>query len=156
MTAKVGGSVVAKAPKDAVWGVLADFANIANYTDQVKTSVSTSDVETGVGATRHCDLAPFGATEEKITEFQAGERMTVALFDTKGMPVKGSTTTFTLEELTPETTRLTMDAEVQPKGGVLAGFIGKRLKKRLPKGAQQLVGDLARSAERATSGSTAT
>lgn len=151
MTANVSASAVANVSKEAVWGVLADFSNIAKYTDQVKVSVSTSDDESGLGASRHCDLAPFGATEEKIIEFEPGERLVVSLFDTKGMPVKGSTTTFSLEVVTPTSTKLTMSAEVEPKGGALAGFVAKRLQKRLPKGAKQLVDDLARSAERATS-----
>ena len=52
------------APKKAVWDVLVDFANIADWTDQVATSFSIGDPVTGVGQGRHCDLSPAGAIDE--------------------------------------------------------------------------------------------
>ena len=151
MTTNVVATTTAKAPKHAVWEILADFSNIADYTDQVKTSVSTSEQPSGVGASRHCDLAPMGKTEEKILEFVPEDRMVVSLYDTKGIPVKGSKTTFSLKAVDENTTEITFSAEVEAKGGPLAGFVGKRLASRLPKGAQGLVEDLAASAEAAVS-----
>ena len=50
MPAFVEASVTANAPKEAVWKILADFPNIANYTDTVKASVSTSEEDFAVGA----------------------------------------------------------------------------------------------------------
>ena len=38
------------APRSAVWGVLADYPNIASWNSGVKTSVATSAETTGVGA----------------------------------------------------------------------------------------------------------
>lgn len=148
MRVPVSVKSTAKAPKSVVWEVLADFPNIQEYTDQVKVSVSTSENETGLGATRHCDLAPFGTTQEKILEFVPEEKMVVFLHDIKGLPVKTSNTTFSLHSVDDNTTEITFDAHVEPKGGVLKGLIGKRLEGRLPKGAQGLVDDLAASAEK--------
>ena len=148
MTVPVNVTTTAKAPKHVVWEVLADFPNIQEYTDQVKVSVGTSENETGVGATRHCDLAPFGTTEEKILEFEPEDRIVILLHDITGIPVKTSHTTFTLRSIDENTTELTFDARVEPKGGFLKGVIGKRLEGRLPKGAQGLVDDLAASAEK--------
>ena len=148
MPAKVMATTVANAPKQIMWEVLADFPNIANYTDSVKSSASTSDQETGVGASRHCDLAPLGTAEETIVEFNPGENIVISLYDTKGLPVKNSETTFSLTEIDSNTTRLTMRANVQAKGGVFAGVLGKILERRLPNSAKRLLDDLAASAEK--------
>ncbi len=136
-------------PRSVVWEVLADFNNIADYTSQVKTSNAADDApaEIGVGSVRYCVLAPIGSTEEKILEFVPSERLVVALYNTKGLPVKGSTSTFTVTEIDPKTTELSFTADAQAKGGPLAGLIDKRLAKALPKGAQAMVDDLAASAE---------
>ena len=147
MSAKVNVSVTAKASKEAVWSVIADFSAIAKYTDSVKFSKSTNDQATGVGAARHCDLAPFGTTEERITEFEPNEHLRVSLYKATGFPVKSSDTTFSLSKIDRNNTKLTFSAEVRPKGGPLAGLIGKRLEKRLPKGARKMLEELAASAE---------
>lgn len=148
MPTTIEATAIAHAPKEIVWKVLADFPNIVDYTDTVKASASTSEQAFGVGASRHCDLAPIGTTEEKIIDFTPGDKLVISLYKTTGMPVKNSETTFSLTEIDANTTQLTMTAEVQAKGGIFAGFIAKRLKSRLPKGAGRTVKDLAASAER--------
>jgi hypothetical protein len=55
-----------QAPRSAVRVVLADFPNISDWNSGVKTSFSTSESAEGIGATRHCDLAPAGKLEETI------------------------------------------------------------------------------------------
>ena len=141
-------TVTANAPKEAVWEVLADFANIAKYTDSVKESSLTSQQPFGVGASRVCKLAPVGTVQERILEAVPGDRLVISIFKTKGLPVKGSETTFSLTEIDSNTTRLTMNAQAQAKGGIFAGFIAKRLESNLPKGAEKLLEDLAASAEK--------
>lgn len=147
MSPRVTVSTITTAPKEVVWEMLADFNNIADYTDSVKTSEATSEGEIAVGSTRHCTLAPIGTTEERITEFVPGERLGIHLYDMKGIPVKHTDSVFSVEEVDGGT-RITFDSDVKPKGGVFAGFVGKRLEKRLPKGAQRMVDDLGASAER--------
>ena len=51
------------AHRSAVWGVLADFPNIADWNSGVKVSRATSSATGGIGATRHCDLAPAGGLD---------------------------------------------------------------------------------------------
>lgn len=46
------------APQAAVWQVLADFPKISVWNTGVRASHATSDATPGVGAKRHCDLAP--------------------------------------------------------------------------------------------------
>lgn len=141
-------SAVAKVPKEAVWKVLADFPNIADHTKMIASSVATNEEAFGVGASRRCNLAPMGTSEETITEVAPNERLSVWLYKTTGLPVKQSQTTFSLTAIDANTTELTMRSEIQAKGGPLAGLIGKVLARRLPKGAQLIVRDLAASAER--------
>jgi hypothetical protein len=56
-----------EAPRHAVWEVLADFPNIADWNSGVKHSEATSEETGGLGTSRHYDLAPMGALEETIT-----------------------------------------------------------------------------------------
>ena len=148
MPATVEATTIVHAPKDAVWGVLADFPNIADYTDTVKASASTSEDASGVGASRHCDLSPAGTLEERIIDFEAGNKLVISVYKTTGVPIKNSGTTFSVAEIDENTTRLTMSANVRAKGGLLAGIIERVLASRLPKGADRLIQDLGASAER--------
>ncbi len=148
MPAFVEATVTANAPKEAVWKVLADFPNIANYTDTVRSSHSTSENDFEVGATRHCELAPAGSADETITDIKQGESIVISVSGAGGGPIKESTTTFSISEIDAERSRLTMSAEIQPKGGIFAGIISKILERRLPKRAQTVVSDLATSAEK--------
>ena len=84
---------------------------------------------------------------EKILEWQPEDKLVVSLFNVKVLPVKGSTTTFTLKSVDDRTTEVTMAPAVEPKGGFLAPMIGKRLEKRLPKAARGLLYDLKVAAE---------
>ncbi len=151
MPINVSASTVANAPKDVVWDVLADFPNIANYTSSVKTSVSTSEHANGVGASRTCNLAPLGSLDEEIIEFEPGDRLVISVHSVKGMPVKRSITTFSVSEIDSETTELTMSAEVEPKGGLISGLVGKILQRRMPKASKRVINDLAAASERIAS-----
>ena len=127
--------------------MLADFPNIANYTDTVKASVSTSEQVFAVGASRRCDLAPAGTAQEEIVEIVPTDRLVIQVKGSGG-PIKQSQTTFSLAEIDANATRLTMSAEIQPKGGIFAGIIGKIIERRLLKRAHIVVRDLATSAEK--------
>ena len=130
------------APRSEVWALLSDFQNWHDWTSQIKTIKQTSEAAQGVGAGRHCQLAPVGRNDEEILEWVPEEKLVISLFNVKVLPVKGSTTTFTLKAIDDTTTEVTMAPEVEPKGGFLAPFIGKRLQKRLPKASAGLLADL--------------
>ena len=86
------------APRSAVWAVLADFPNIADWNSGVKTSFSTSDSAEGVGAKRHCDLAPLGGLEETIGEWVPDEKLVVNIDSATKLPMKHAVATFTLDD----------------------------------------------------------
>ncbi len=148
MPAIVNASVTAKAPKHEVWKILADFPNIANYVSSVRSSASTSDTPFDVGSARHCEFAPAGSADETILEINEGERLVISITPS-GAPFKHSVTTFALNEIDANTTELTFHSELEPKGWILSGIVARILERRLPKGAQQVIAELASAAEKA-------
>jgi hypothetical protein len=133
----------ANVSKEVLWSILDDYQSIANHTSQVKTSTLSGESETGVGAVRHCNLAPMGTTVETITGYTPGEEMTHEVIPT-GLPVKSSLTTFKVTAVDENTSTLTSTAVVEAKGGFMRGFI----EKRLPKAFDSLLGDIVESAEK--------
>jgi carbon monoxide dehydrogenase subunit G len=74
------------APKERVWQILADFGGVSVYNPTVPNSFSTSDSNGGEGATRHCDLAPFGSVDERILEWREGEGYTLEIYSSEKTP----------------------------------------------------------------------
>lgn len=73
--------------KSKVWDVLADFGNISYASPGVSNSYLTSDIQKGIGTTRHCDFAMMGATaEEKITGWKEGEWMSIDAYKIEKLP----------------------------------------------------------------------
>ncbi|GAA0873376.1 hypothetical protein GCM10009117_25230 [Gangjinia marincola] len=87
--------------KEEVWAVLDDFDNIHIWNPGLKDSYSTSsDKKTGLAAQRHCDLAPFGSFEERITEYIPNEKMVIEIYDgAKLPPIKNMGGVITLTEV---------------------------------------------------------
>jgi len=135
------------APRSAVWSVLADFPNIATWNGGVKASHATSEATGGVGAQRHCDLAPVGTLEETITEWVDGERMVVNIDSATKLPIERGAATFTIGD-----DATSIDYEFEPKG-----FIGRvtapLLVRQLKKGFGGFLTDLDTAAADATSAS---
>jgi len=85
---KITRSVHIKAPRSAVWAALADFGGVSRMSKGVLASRLTSETGTGVGATRHCDLADMGATvEERITAWEEGEAMDIDIYESTKLPM---------------------------------------------------------------------
>jgi carbon monoxide dehydrogenase subunit G len=75
------------APKEKVWEILADFGGISKFNPNVSTSYCTSEANSGVGATRHCDLSFKGASlEERIVEWREGHSYTIEIYQGKNTP----------------------------------------------------------------------
>ena len=117
---------------EQLWEVLADFPNIADWYGGLKTSVSTSDAPNGVGATRHCELAPMGTIDERILEWQEGERVKISAFKYEKAPIKEAIADF---RITPagDATEISIDFDFTPKGGVAGKAAGPGLKLALSK-----------------------
>ena len=86
MTA-ITSKVWINAPKQQVWQALADFGNISIFNPAVPNSYLTSDQTSGVGMTRHCDLALAGASiEERVIEWTEGQSMQIEIYEGKKSP----------------------------------------------------------------------
>lgn len=133
-------------PRKVVWDVLADFANIANWTSQVQKSYAIGEPVTGVGQGRHCDLAPAGAIDETITEYIPEHRLEIFVHNTKKLPIKSSLTAFVLESNGQEATTVTMTANPTFKGGPIGAVLKQLVKGKLRNGLAELLDDLAAAA----------
>ncbi|MFP6690296.1 MAG: SRPBCC family protein [Alphaproteobacteria bacterium] len=104
----------------AVWAVLADFPNIAAWNSSVTKSFSTSESTSGVGAQRHYDLAPFGALEETVKEWEEERRLVVNIDSAKKLPMSRGAATFLLNAAGDGATEVAN----QPKFGVIGQLLG--------------------------------
>jgi uncharacterized protein YndB with AHSA1/START domain len=131
------------ASRQVVWDVLADFPNIANWNSGVKKSYSTNDTPDGVGASRHCDLAPAGALEETIREWEPNERLVVSIDAAKKAPIKSGLGSFVLTGDDAGPTEVTVRLDFTPKGGPVGNLLfGKLLDKQFSKGFTGALDDL--------------
>lgn len=124
------------APRTAVWSVLADFPNISAWNGGVTNSYATSEATRGVGATRHCDLAPMGELEETIAAWDEGSRMVVDIDSAKRLPIRRGTATFALTD-----GATSIDYEYEPSP-VLGRVLGPLLDRQLTKGFEGFLADL--------------
>ncbi|MCH7578570.1 MAG: SRPBCC family protein, partial [Chloroflexi bacterium] len=84
------------APKEKVWGVLADLGGIYKWNPGVSHSRSTSEAGGGEGATRHCDLAnPKGYLEERAFDWREGEGFKIDIYESS-LPIERNVVEFTL------------------------------------------------------------
>ncbi len=135
------------ASSSAVWGVLADFPNISTWNGGIKASHATSTATAGVGAQRHCDLAPLGTLEETIAEWVDGERMVVNIDSATKLPIERGVAIFTIGDDTTE-----IDYEYEPKG-LLGKLMGPILARQLTKGFTGFLDDLDAAANRSATAS---
>ena len=133
------------APVEAVWAVLDDFGNIADWSPGIKRSALTSEGPVGRGTTRHCDFVPLGGVNERIETYRPNERMTVHLYETFKMPVSAAIADFNLAAAGGGTA-LTLHVEYTPNrvGRVAKGTTEKQMRK----GMNGLAEDLKRESER--------
>ena len=139
------------APRSSVWAVLADYPNIVDWNDNIKSSYAIGDATEGVGAQRQTELMPNGAMRmrETVTEWVAEERMVIAIDQIEKMPVSQASMTFTLSG-SSETTLLTMSYDYQPKGGPLALILGPILDRQMNKGSNGFIDNLESAAQAQT------
>lgn len=100
---------VIDAPLEEVWSELADFGGIYKWNPGVTDSRLTSDHAEGVGITRHCDLKPFGAIQERVTAWHPGERLTIHIYNADRLPLENAIADFTLSDSGDGHTEVTID-----------------------------------------------
>ena len=137
-----------RASREKVWAVLADFPNIAAWNRGVNRSYSTSDATAGVGAKRHCDLAPLGALEETVTGWDEEKRMEVRIDSAAKLPIAHGLATFTLSSA-DAATDVSVEYSYAPKFGFLGHLMGRfMLDGQLAKGFAGFLEDLEKASRR--------
>ena len=129
------------ASRTAVWGVLADFANIADWNSGVKKSFATGDLTEGVGATRHCDLSPIGSLEETVRGWQPGNELVVSIDSASKLPIRRGQATFGMADAEAGS-RVSVSYDYETKYGLLGRLLGGRLDKQLVSGFNGFLTDL--------------
>ena len=141
---------VITAPRSAVWAVLADFPNVADWNTGVKKSYATSETSNGVGAQRHCDIAPAGQLEETILKWEPETMMAISIDSAKKMPIKSALGTFTLEDR-GDSTRVRLDFEYHARFGPIGTLLSPLLDKQFAKSFDGYMTDLQAAVQAATS-----
>ena len=59
--------------KEKVWGIMANFAGVADWAPTITSAHLLTDANGGIGARRTCDHISGAAIEEVITEWEEGE-----------------------------------------------------------------------------------
>ena len=96
-------STVINAPRSHVWSALADIGAIHAWNPGVQASHTTSDLDTGLGASRHCDLGGRNYLDEEVVEYEAGQRLTMRIVNSN-MPFERADIRFRLEPAGDATT----------------------------------------------------
>ena len=158
MPVKAHTSKIIDAPKDVVWKVLDDFPAIAAWSAGIQNSYSTgdTDVATGLGAERRCELGGKKVLDERISSYTAGESMTIDVWNVEGLPLKSSQATFAVRDLGAGKTEATIDATAEPKlPGLLVKLLGPILSKGIAKNFSGLLDELATASQAAANGAEA-
>lgn len=87
--------ITVDAPAEAVWRVLADIGTISQWNPGVVRSHTTSEAESGLGATRYCDLGGDNYLNEEVVQYEAQRKLTMRITDTN-MPFETADIHFTL------------------------------------------------------------
>lgn len=137
-------SVTIDATPDAVWAVLADFGNIADWNPGLRASHLTADQREGVGTSRHCDLLPVGGLDERVSEWVPGERMVIDVVGGATTPIRTARIRFDVAATDAgRRTLVGLDAEYVTRGGALGSTLDALVVRRqLTKGFQGLLAGL--------------
>lgn len=121
-------STIINAPADQVWATLADIGSISVRNPGVTDSHLTSDVDSCLGATRHCDLGSRNYLKEEVVEFVSGEALTMRITKTN-LPFQNADIRFHLK---PQgvATRVSVSPDYQLKFGPIGGLMDRLMVRR--------------------------
>lgn len=131
---QIHSEIEINAPKEKVWGILADLSSAERYIANVSKSYYVSEQKEDVGARRVCEFVPMGSVTESVAEWQDGERVTLDIRPGKiGPPFKVANARFAVGQDGDETVvTLTVDYALKfgPLGKLLdALLVRSRMRK---------------------------
>lgn len=139
-------STIIHAPREEVWAVLADIGSIHSWNPGVEHSHTTTEKDSGLGASRHCDLGGRNYLEEEVVEYEQGEKLTMRVTDSN-LPFAHANIRFFLE---PEetSTRVILQPDYELKFGLVGELMDRLFVRRsYEKGMQALLRGLKRHVE---------
>ncbi|MFP3883206.1 MAG: SRPBCC family protein [Actinomycetota bacterium] len=139
-------STVIHAPREKVWAALADIGSIHVWNPGVKSSRTITEEDSGLGASRHCDLGGRNYLQEEVVEYDQGERLTMRVTESN-LPFAHADIRFLLE---PEetSTRVVVRPEYELKFGLIGTLLDRLFVRRsYEKGMQALLRGLKRHVE---------
>ena len=114
---KLKSTACINAPKEKVWQVLSDVANIDSWVDPVLSAYCQHDQTSGAGTVRICSLKGNIKIEEYFIAWDEGNSFT---YEAIGAPlIKSAKNTWSVEPVNGKTL-VTTESEVQLKGGIFA------------------------------------
>ena len=127
------------APIETVWEILHDFGDVQRWSSGVTRSELTSEGPVGEGSTRHCDLAPFGAVEERIVHHDPQERITIELYETSKMPISSGVADITVA---PDGDATDVTINLSYELGTMGRMMKGTTHKQMTKGMENLAASL--------------
>ncbi|MBI2379608.1 MAG: SRPBCC family protein [Gammaproteobacteria bacterium] len=109
------------APVKSVWSVLADVGEIHSWNPGVMKSYLTSELSTGEGTCRRCELVGMGYLDEVVTRWVPEKYLTMKVVGTD-LPFGEVAINFTLDVLDDKTM-----VKVNPVYRLKYGYVGKAL-----------------------------
>ena len=122
------------APVARVWDSWNDFAHIDKFNPNLRRSfLIGGNGDTGLGATRQCDLADGkNYIQERIIEYVPERRMVLDIYDGT-MPLKRAKATIEMRPLSADRTQLNFTMDFTPKMGLLGRLMVPLMKPQFRK-----------------------
>ena len=141
MSLKISVEREVNAPAEDAWAVLDDFPNIAGWNSTIQSSqtIRDPDLVTGSGAERRCELGPGKVLEERIVDYADGERMTIDIFNTIGLPIESASSTFSIRPNGNDRSVISYAGDLTPK---LPSFVTKLVSPVMTRKFTQIQADL--------------
>ncbi len=111
------------APVEDVWQVLGDIGRIADWNPGIRESYATSEVNSGLGATRFCDLGDKNYLNNEVVQWEDCRKLTMRIVDSN-LPFKRADIHFTLQGENGHT-QVAVSPEYELKYGVLGSLMDR-------------------------------
>ena len=118
------------ASSEAAWALFADFPNLADHWNGLKSTRAIGDRTGGLGARRHVELRPIGSMDETVIAWEDGRKIVTRNQPSAAVPFKKAEATLTLER-EPAGALVTFDYRYLPRGGPLGRLIGPLIDRML-------------------------
>lgn len=118
----IRSNLVMEAPRDLVWGTLADLEGVSTWNPSVDATECISDIRHGLGARRRCYMHPSGWMVESVSEWEP--ETVIAFAIEKAPPLKSGLGRFVLRD-DGDGTRLTASFDYEVRFGPLGPVIDR-------------------------------